>query len=246
METLSGKTALITGAAKRLGREISLGLARNGVNVVIHFNTAAADAERLARECEECGVHAWAIHADLANANEVVELWSRAATAAGPLDILINNASIFPEDTIESCTQETLRTCHDIHLSAPLELSRRFRQQDRRGCIINLLDTRIVGPDKQHVSYHLSKRALYAITRLTAEAFAPLVRVNGVAPGLILPLVGEGEEYLEHLAHTNPLNRHGDSSDIVEAALYLLRSDFVTGQILFVDGGRHLRGRLYE
>ncbi|MBN1459416.1 MAG: SDR family oxidoreductase, partial [Armatimonadetes bacterium] len=119
-------------------------------------------------------------------------------------------------------------------------LTRTFALHARRGAVVNFLDTRVDGFDWKHVSYILSKHALLLLTRMTALEFAPDVRVNAVAPGLILPPPGQDEGYLEQQAHTVPLRRHGSAGDVTEAVLYLLRSEFVTGQVLFVDGGRHL------
>ena len=124
-------------------------------------------------------------------------------------------------------------------------IARAFGAQGIEGVIVNFLDTRIEDYDRKHAAYHLSKRMLYTLTRMMAIEFAPLVRVNAVAPGLILPPPGKDESYLAQLAHTNPLGRYGDPSHIVEAVLFLVRNDFVTGQVVFVDGGRHLKGKMY-
>ena len=130
-----------------------------------------------------------------------------------------------------------------LHVNAwtPLVLSREFARHAGRGKIINLLDTKIMGYDREHVAYILSKQMLAALTTMCAAEFAPAVTVNAIAPGLILPPSGKDETYLASLAQTVPLRRHGGPGDITDAALYLLKSDFVTGQVIYVDGGRHLR-----
>ena len=110
---------------------------------------------------------------------------------------------------------------------------------------MNLLDSRITDYDREHAAYHLSKRMLFALTRMLALELAPRTIVNAVAPGLILPPEGKDEDYLRRMAHTVPLNRHGDAGDIEQAVLFLLRCEFVTGQVIFVDGGRHMEGRVY-
>jgi NAD(P)-dependent dehydrogenase (short-subunit alcohol dehydrogenase family) len=125
-------------------------------------------------------------------------------------------------------------------------LSRRLAAQKRAGSIVNLLDARMLDYDRQHLSYHLSKRALWDLTRIGAIEFAPLIRVNAVAPGLVLPPTGKDTEYLEKLKHTNLLNRYGSPEDVARAVLFLIESPFITGQVIFVDGGRHMRGRVYE
>ncbi|NQV31372.1 MAG: SDR family oxidoreductase, partial [Phycisphaeraceae bacterium] len=129
----------------------------------------------------------------------------------------------------------------------PLALSRAFAAQGQltSGHIINMLDSRVQDYYKLHVPYHLSKRSLLALTRMLAIELAPGVAVNAVAPGLILAPEGKGDEYLQALAHTNPLNRSGGPQDICEAVLFLLRSEFITGQIIYVDGGRHMKGHMY-
>ena len=135
----------------------------------------------------------------------------------------------------------------NIHINAlaPALLSRAFAKTAARGDIVNLLDCRISDYDAEHLSYHLSKRMLMSLTRILALELAPDIRVNGVAPGLILPPPGQGREYLRRLALTNPLERWGGAEDIVRAIVFLLESPFVTGQIIYVDGGRSLKGSLY-
>jgi NAD(P)-dependent dehydrogenase (short-subunit alcohol dehydrogenase family) len=162
-----------------------------------------------------------------------------------PVDLLVNSASIFPESRLEDVTSENLAQCVQVHAAAALELGRAMAGKCASGDIINFLDSRITDYDHAHLAYHLSKRMLADLTRIMALEFAPAVRVNAVAPGLILPPVGQDDSYLEKLASTNPLNRHGGPDDIVRAVLFLLGSPFVTGQTIFVDGGRHMRGRVY-
>ena len=132
-----------------------------------------------------------------------------------------------------------------INAWAPFVLGRALARERRGGCIVNLLDSRITDYDAEHAAYHLSKRMLATLTRMMALEFAPRVRVNAVAPGLILPPPGEDDGYLERLKRTNPLERHGEPADVAEAVLFLARSLFVTGQTIFVDGGRHMRGAVY-
>ncbi|MBI4558488.1 MAG: SDR family oxidoreductase [Candidatus Hydrogenedentes bacterium] len=245
MIPLSGKTALITGAAKRLGRATALALATEGVNVVVHYHTALSDAESVAAEIRQAGVKAWTIAANLSRASDVESLGARVNAAAGPVDFLINNAAVFPESQLAVFPTEELLEDIRVNAVAPLLLARWLTQQGREGAIINFLDARITDYDKDHASYHLSKRMLFSLTRMMALEFAPTIRVNAVAPGLILPPKGKDESYLAELASTNPLERHGSAQDITDTVLFLLRSEFVTGQVVFVDGGRHLRGSVY-
>ena len=242
---LTGKTALVTGAGKRLGRALALALADAGVHVALHYRNARAEAEATVDAVCARGVCAWLFSADLSDAGAAERLFDGVCAAAGEVDFLINNASVFPEDTLPAMSLESLWDNVRVNAYAPFALGRRLAAQQRPGAIVNLLDARIVDYDAAHASYHVSKRMLDTLTRMMAVEFAPLVRVNAVAPGLILPPEGKDEAYLEGLAHTNPLQRHGGAEDVCEAALFLLRGDFVTGQTIFVDGGRHLRGGMY-
>jgi pteridine reductase len=241
-QKLKGKVALITGASRRIGRALSMALAEEGVNIVAHDRR---DLEKeTAKVCDEvvgCGAKSWSLSADLEKPEEYETLIARALRAAGSLEILINNASIFhPSSLMDIGFSELMQHLH-VNAWTPLVLSREFLRLSGRGKIINLLDTKIVGYDREHVAYILSKQMLAALTTMCAAEFAPAVTVNAIAPGLILPPAGKDMAYLESLAQTVPLRRHGAPDDVTDAVLYLLKSDFVTGQIIYVDGGRHLR-----
>jgi len=244
--SLEGATALVTGGAKRLGRAIALGLAAHGADVVVHYRRSEAQAATLLDEIRRMGRQAWAIAADLADDRQAERLIDRAVEVAGPLTILINNASIFHPGRITDASVDEILANMRVHAVAPLLLSRRFAAQGGAGHIINMLDSRVHDYDREHAAYHLSKRALLTLTRMLALELAPDVAVNGVAPGLILPPAGEDESYLQRLASTNPQNRYGGPEDIVDAVLYLLGSRFLTGQVVYVDGGRHMKGGVYH
>jgi pteridine reductase len=244
-ESLIGKTALVTGAAQRLGRATALALAGAGADVIVHYHTHAAEAQSLADEIQALGRRAWTIQADLREASQAESLMAQGLHLAGAVDLLINNASIFPSDTVLDLSPETLADAVAVHATAPLILSRRLAAQGRGGAIVNFLDSRVEDYDPTHASYHLSKRMLLALTRMLAVELAPRIAVNAVAPGLILPPEGQDDSYLEKLAHTNPLQRYGSPRDITDAVLFLLRSEFITGQVIFVDGGRHLKGKTH-
>ena len=237
---LRGKTALVTGGAKRIGRQIALALAERGINVVVHFNRAESDARQLAGELHQIGVAAWAIQADFRRPDEYRGLMGRAVQIAGALDILVNNASIFPLETIAELNWSSLSANMEVNAWVPFLLSRNFAQEIGRGKIINLHDSRLKGYDWTHTGYILSKHVLAAMTRMMALEFAPDVTVNAVAPGLILPPPDTDESYLEKMVRTVPLKRHGDPRDIAEAVGFLIQSDFITGNVIYVDGGRHL------
>lgn len=239
---LRGKNALITGCAKRVGRALALALAGEGVNIAIHFNHSKREARQLSKDLAKLGVKTWMFEGDLQSEKQTMALVRRSWAATGGLDILINNASIYPEATLENITFAHLQQNIRVNAWAPLVLSREFARRAKFGKIINLLDTHVDDEDWQHTGYLLSKYMLLKITRLMAVHFAPRVLVNGLAPGLILPPAGKNEAYLARLGKQLPLQRHGSPEDVAHAAVYLLKSDFVTGEVLYVDGGRRLKG----
>jgi NAD(P)-dependent dehydrogenase (short-subunit alcohol dehydrogenase family) len=245
-EQLKGKTALVTGAGKRLGRATALELAAHGVNVLVHYRSSRKEAEQLVGEIRAEGPKAWALQADLADPRQVELLLPEAIEIAGAVDILVNNASIFPENRLTDFTPEDLNENVQIHGMTPLELSRQFAAQGRSGDIINFVDARIVDYDKQHAAYHLSKRMLHSLTRMMAIEFAPKVKVNAIAPGPILPPPGKDMSHLQAAIEATLLQRHGNPEDISRAVLFLLESHFITGQVLYIDGGRNLKGRVYD
>ncbi|MFW6154205.1 MAG: SDR family oxidoreductase [Planctomycetota bacterium] len=242
---LAGRIILVTGAARRIGRAIALATAEAGADVVVHYRRSADEAADVAETIRRGGRQAWTLQADLADPDGAAAVIGRAVELAGPVDVLVNNASSFPAGLITEAGDADIIANVRVHAVAPLLLSRALAEQGRPGHIVNLLDARITDYDRRHAAYQLSKRMLADLTRMLAVELAPSIAVNAVAPGLILPPPGENESYLERFAHTNPLNRHGDPADIARAVLYLLGSTFVTGQILYVDGGRHMRGSMY-
>ena len=245
MQDLNGNVALVTGAARRLGRASALALAQNGASIVIHYRSSKAQAESLLEEVRKSGAKGWLIQADLSDLRECESLFSQAIQSAGRIDVLINSASIFPEGTLFDSEENEYFENLKINALAPLKLSKLFAAQNTGGAIINLLDTRILDYDKHHVPYHLSKQALFIFTRMMSIELSPAIRVNAVAPGLILPPEGKSSDYLQRLAHTNPLESWGTEKDISDAVLYLVGARFVTGQVLYIDGGRHVKGRFY-
>lgn len=237
---LRGKTALITGTGRRIGRAIALALAAEGVNIMIHYPEPAEEVNELGQEITNFGVKAWSLKADFEKPEEYETLLERVLENAGSLDILINNAAIFLPNTLKDVDFASLVKHIQVNTWVPLLLSRDFARMVGHGKIINLLDSRINGYDWSHVAYILSKNALAVLTKMTALDFAPDITVNGIAPGLILPPLGRDETYLDLLSDSLPLKRHGNLLDITEAVIFLLKADFVTGQIVNVDGGYHL------
>ncbi len=254
---LKGKRALITGGARRIGAACIRALAGAGADVVIHYNSSAREAEETAENARQKGVSAITVKGNLLKEDETRELFNRAVEASGPLHILVNSASIFPESKIDSFGWNELENNIRVNTWAPLLLSRLFASQpmfndnstpekpEDCGNIINFLDTRIADNDHRHAAYHLSKRMFFDITRMLSMELAPGIKVNAIAPGLILPPEGKTPEYLEKLSSTNPLNRYGSLRDITSSLLFLIDNGFITGQTLFVDGGRRMKGSMY-
>jgi len=240
---LAGQTALITGGARRIGRAIAGALASRGVNIILHYNTSGNEAVDLRKELESFNVNVTIHRADLSNPGEAEGLISEAG--GKDIDILINNASSFGNDDIYSLTYDDLIRHITINAYAPLAISRAFALERKEGSIINILDTRITLYDARHASYHLSKRMLFTATRMMAIEFAPGFRVNGIAPGIVLPPEGRDDAYIEKIAENYPLKRTATMDDISDAVLFILRSRAMTGQILYLDGGSHLQGCAY-
>ncbi len=245
MRNLKGKTALVTGGAKRLGKACSLALAAEGADIILHYNRSKSEAEKTALEISSFGSSCVLIQQDLTNPDNISSFIDRLLSKTDSIDILINSASIFPSDNFKDITFESIMQNMQINAFSPFLLGNRLADKTSLTDIINFLDSRITGPDPNHSSYHLSKRMFYTMTKLMAESLAPKVRVNAIAPGPILPPEDKSKDYLEKLRHLIPLQQTGTPEDISQALLFLLKSRFTTGQVLFIDGGMHLKGNRY-
>jgi hypothetical protein len=237
---LAGKTALVTGAAKRIGNAIAVGLAKQGTNIIIHYSKSEKEARELRDKIVELGPKSWIVGADLSKPESCKELIAQAYRSSREIDILVNNASIFSTNDVKDVKLEDINVNMLTNAWAPFLLTRYFSEKTCHGKIVNILDTRVAGYDFSHFSYYLSKRMLEILTRSMALKLAPNITVNAIAPGLILPPKGKDTDYLEQKKDTVPLKKYGSVSDIVETLTFLLRNDFVTGQIIYVDGGKHL------
>jgi hypothetical protein len=240
MFELSGKTALVTGAAKRIGNAISVGLAKQGTNIIIHYDKSESEARKLQDEIIKLGVKSWLVRADFSNSESCKRLIREAYELSKGIHILVNNASIFSMSDFSNAKLEDIEVNMLINAWTPFLLSRHLFEKVQHGKIINILDTRVAGYDFNHFSYYLSKKMLEVLTKSLALELAPNMTVNGVAPGLILPPEGKDYSFLEKKKEEVPLKKYGSVSDIVDTVVYLLRNDFVTGQIIHVDGGKHL------
>lgn len=240
---LDGRTAVVTGGAVRVGRAISAELARRGASVFIHYNQSSDPAESLRAEIVEAGGTAAIGSVDLSNPQGAPGLIDAAAASLGSPTILVNSASGFPFDTIEDVTLVGFRRIQDLTLTTPTLLTQAFALQvpgDSHGSIVNVTDTKTARPYRKHLSYMLAKGGIDTLTRAAALALAPNIRVNAVALGVILPPSGEDKEYAEQLAADLPLQRIGGAQVVADTVAFLLENDFITGEIIRVDGGGHL------
>ncbi len=240
---LAGRVALVTGAGVRLGRAIALGLAQRGMRLLVHYNTSSTEADEVVAEIERLGGQAVALRADLLQQAEVESLIPRGVAALGQVDVLVNSAAIFQRGTIHNTTLANWEAHLAINLRAPFFLCQglaRALQPGQRAHIINIADWRAIRPGTQYMAYTAAKAGLVALTKSLALALAPQVQVNAIAPGGILAPPGDPGGYFEKLADRLPLKHTGSPDEIVRAVLYLLTSDFVTGDVLYITGGEHL------
>ncbi len=240
---LDDRTAVVTGGAVRLGKALALALAEAGVRLAIHYNLSAGPAEEVVAQIRNRGGDALALQADLSRRDQASSVIERAAAHFGQVDILVNSAAIFEPADLAGTTETSWDRHFAINLKAPFFLSQAFAAhvgRNRRAHIVNIADWRGLRPDTGYLAYSLTKAGVLAMTRGLAQALAPNIQVNAIAPGAILPPPGRGQDYLEQLADDIPLQRVGSPADVAGALIYLLKSDFVTGQTIFVTGGQHL------
>lgn len=232
------KTVLVTGGAKRLGRAIVLELARCGWNVAVHYNGSEDEARATAAEAAALGVNAKTVKADLAREDEMQALIAK----AGALDALINNASIFEYDELKSATRASWDRHMEINLRAPFVLAQNFAGQlgEREGAIVNIIDQRVLKPTPQFMSYGVSRAGLHWLTRTMAQALAPKVRVNAVAPGPSFIGARQSVDAYAGQRAATPLGRGAEVGDLTGAVRYLLEARSVTGEMIAVDGGQHI------
>lgn len=239
---LAGRWALVTGAAKRVGRAIALELAARGANVVVHYNHSAAEAEGTTRALEALGVRALAVRADLARPEEVIALAREAEAQTGGIGVLVNNASNYLRVPFDDLSEEVWDASLDVNLKAPFllawQLGRAMRTRGE-GRIVNLADWAGERPYNDYLPYCVSKAGIIALTKGLAKALAPTVLVNAVAPGPVLPPEGLSEREREAIMRATPLRRIGTPEDVARCVRFLAtEADFTTGAVYLVDGGR--------
>lgn len=233
-------SALITGGARRLGQAMGLCLAARGYDLVIHYRSSEQEALQLQADAAYFGAQTHLIQGNLRDPQFMQSLVAQALQLSPNLNLLLNNASVFYPKTLDETSPEILDDFMDLHLKAPLILSRDFAHLCGHGQIINLLDSQIQTKPLNYLPYILSKQALAELTLLNAKALGPEIRVNAIAPGYVLPPIEGNEEKSERWIQRTPLKRMGSSQDVTAALEALLDSPFLTGQILWVDGGLRL------
>ena len=241
--TLDGRVALVTGAARRLGRAIAGALAARGARVAVHYHRSGGEAEELVAAIRQADGTAEAFAADLALPAAVEDLAAAVTERLGPVDVLVNNASVFYPTPLATVGEGEWDDTMGVNLKAPYLLSLRLGRAMRTrgaGKIVSLADIAAFRPFRDYLPYSVSKAGLVALTEGLARLLAPEVQVNCIAPGPILPPEEWGEAERARVVARTPLARFGAPADVVAAVLYLVESDFVTGTTLVVDGGRAL------
>jgi len=236
------KVVLITGSARRIGREFALYLADKGWSIALHYHRSAGDASSLLHDLRvRYGDQQFEIfNVDLSDNKSVEYLIPDVITHMGRLDMVINNAAVFEQRRLTETSAEKIRNYLAINLEAPLLLMKSFVLTNSRGLIINLLDSRIDSNSPSHFAYSLSKKALAEATRLAAVEFAPKIRVNGLALGAVFPPEGKDESYLAGVAAKSPMQEPTEINSILHTLTFFLENESVTGQIIFCDGGMSL------
>ena len=248
------KTALITGGAKRLGRAISKELARSGYNVIIHYNSSEGDALSIREELLELGVDVHILQADLLNDSETLSLFEKCKTLTDrPINLLINNASIFEYDNIETATLDSWNRHQKSNLQVPFFLTQKFAQQapepeklesgelESKSCIINIIDQRVQNLTTDFTTYTLAKSALWTLTRISAKALAPKIRVNAIGPGPTLKAEFQSISNYKKQRLSTPLKRGSSTIEICSTIKYFADNPSVSGQLICVDGGQNLQ-----
>jgi pteridine reductase len=240
---LNGKVALVTGSAHRVGRALALALAREGADIGIHYRSSAEDARATARDVEQLGRRAALLPADLADASAAEELPARARAELGRLDVLVNSASLFESAGLLEVSAAAWDRVMAVNLRAPFLLTRSAAPflAEAAGVVINIADLAGLQAWPAFPHHGVSKAGLIHLTRVSARSLGPRVRVNCVVPGTVLPPADYTDDQVAASVERTVLKRVGSPRDVEEAMLFLIRSDFATGSVVVVDGGRMLR-----
>ncbi len=234
------KFALVTGSSDRIGKAIALELAKQGYNLLLHYNNSQQKAEQVKVEVENFQVKALLLHINFLEENNFDDILQNLKNENIQLEVLVNCASDFSPSDYSDKGSELLQKELKINFEKAYLLTKAFANNFESGLIVNFLDTKVEKNFTKHLDYILSKKLLKEFTKLSAVHLAPNFRVNAIAPGLILPPKDKDESYLLNLAKNIPLKTIGNLEEILKAFRFLLESKFVTGQILYIDGGEHL------
>ncbi len=236
------KYALVTGGADRIGRAVAIHLAKQGYHLLLHYNSSSEKAQKVKEEIEslETGVSAQLLQIDFLANNDFDQILEDLKKKNITLEVLVNCASDFIPSDFKKVGSELLDKELTINFKNPYLLTKAFARIYDKGNIINFIDTKVTKNHTVHLDYILSKKLLQDFTKISAVELAPNFRVNGIAPGLILPPEGKDESYLLNLAKNIPLKTIGNLEEILKAVQFILDSPFFTGQTLFIDGGEHL------
>jgi NAD(P)-dependent dehydrogenase (short-subunit alcohol dehydrogenase family) len=240
---MRGNVALVTGAARRLGRTIARALAEAGADLAIHYRSSTEQAAATAEELRSLGVRVETFQADLTAPGDIEALFDDVESQFGRLDLLVNSAAIFERKPIADITLADWNGVIDLNLRAPFFCSQRAARlmgRQSAGAIINIADVAAFQPWPGYAPYSISKAGLVMMTRVLARALAPAIRVNAVAPGPVLPPDDSTDAELEKLAGMTVLDRLGSPEDVASAVLFLVRSNYITGETILVDGGKNL------
>jgi NAD(P)-dependent dehydrogenase (short-subunit alcohol dehydrogenase family) len=240
---LDGKTALVTGAGRRVGRALAVALGKEGMRVAVHYNASASGAKETRTAIQSAGGDAELFQADLSSPRGPASLIDEVGAKFGTLAVVINSAAVMDRTPFGAVTPEVWDAMFALNLRAPFMVSQAAAplMREEGGVIVNIADLAAFESWPAYVPHSISKAGIVKMTSALARVLAPSIRVNAIAPGAVLLPEGWEKESGERLESTTPLQRLGDPEDVVQAMLYLLRADYVTGETIIVDGGRHVR-----
>ncbi len=234
------RSALVTGGAKRIGKEIALSLSLSGFKIALHYNHSQKEAREIQEEIQDLGGTCEIFACDFAKGTQTQKLIAAVKKRFPDLQLLINNASIFEMDSIFERSLKKFDTHFTVNFKTPFILTQEFARTCKSGHIINILDTNITRNRSKYFSYLLSKKCLAELTQFTALELAPKFRVNAIAPGFILPPSDNSPRKSKDRLKKIPLEKKGEPYQILQTIEFLIRNDYVTGQIIYSDGGEHL------
>lgn len=238
-ENNNNPAALVTGGATRLGLAFAMSLAQRGYDIAIHYHSSKDSAERVAKDIESLGVSCQVFQADL-SCDQPGDLVKQVTDHFPRLELLINSASAYEAASIANTSLGLLQQQFSVNFFAPFILTQAFAQKCKNGAVINILDNKIEFQQNDYAAYLLSKKTLAEFTRLAAIEYAPNIRINGIAPGVVLPGEERTEDYVSWRIENIPLQQQGSVEDLSRAMNFLIDSEFVTGQIITVDGGENI------